>query len=131
MLPYLKLSANIVLIRSDTVKFLVAEEINGKILLHTGDIGYIDNKGLVHYKARLKRMIITSGYNVYPANIEEIIMKHEAISSCAVIGVPDQNKGEIVKAFITLKEGKNAMLAKVSLQKYLQMFLLSHLSIST
>ena len=65
-------------------------------------------------------MIITSGYNVYPANIEEIIMKHEAISSCAVIGVPDQNKGEIVKAFITLKEGKNAMLAKVSLQKYLK-----------
>lgn len=96
------------------------EIINGKTWLHTGDIGYIDNKGLVHYKARLKRMIITSGYNVYPANIEEIIMQHEAISGCAVIGVKDENKGEKVKAFITLKEGKNAVLAKVSLQKYLK-----------
>ena len=96
------------------------EVMNGKKFLHTGDIGYIDSKGLVHYKARLKRMIITSGYNVYPANIEDIIMNHEAVTSCAVIGVPDSNKGEIVKAFITLKEGKNAMIAKVSLQKYLK-----------
>ena len=96
------------------------EVINGKTYLHTGDIGYIDSKGLVHYKARLKRMIITSGYNVYPANVEDIIMNHEAVTSCAVIGVPDPNKGEIVKAFVTLKEGKNAMLAKVSIQKYLK-----------
>ena len=96
------------------------EVINGKTYLHTGDIGYIDSKGLVHYKARLKRMIITSGYNVYPANVEDIIMNHEAVTSCAVIGVPEPNKGEIVKAFVTLKEGKNAMLAKVSIQKYLK-----------
>lgn len=65
-------------------------------------------------------MIITSGYNVYPANVEEIIMQHESVLKCAVIGVKDENKGEIVKAFIVLKEGKNAILSKVSIQKYLK-----------
>ena len=80
----------------------------------------IDKKGLVHYKSRLKRMIITSGYNVYPANVEEIIMQHESVLKCAVIGVKDDNKGEIVKAFIVLKEGKNAILSKVSIQKHLK-----------
>ncbi len=98
----------------------VLEKINGEVWLHTGDIGFIDSKGLVHYKARLKRMIITSGYNVYPANVENIIMHHEAVSSCAVIGIPDESKGEIVKAFVTLKEGKNPMIVKVSIQKYLK-----------
>ena len=92
----------------------------GEIWLHTGDIGYIDKKGLVHYKSRLKRMIITSGYNVYPANVEEKIMQHESVLKCAVIGVKDENKGEIVKAFIVLKEGKNAILSKVSIQKHLK-----------
>lgn len=98
----------------------VLEKINGVVWLHTGDIGFIDAKGLVHYKARLKRMIITSGYNVYPANVENIIMQHESVSSCAVIGIPDESKGEIVKAFVTLKEGKNPMIVKVSIQKYLK-----------
>lgn len=96
------------------------EEVDGKIWLHTGDIGYIDTKGLIHYKARLKRMIITSGYNVYPSNVEEILMGHEAILNCAVIGIPDASRGEIVKAFIVLKDGKNAMFSKVSIQKYLK-----------
>ena len=54
----------------------VLEKINGEIWLHTGDIGFIDSKGLLHYKVRLKRMIITSGYNVYPANVENIIIQH-------------------------------------------------------
>lgn len=88
--------------------------------LHTGDIGFIDSKGLVHYKSRLKRMIITSGYNVYPANIESILIEHEAVLNCAVIGVPDSSKGEIVKAFVVLKEGKNPLVTKISIQKYLK-----------
>ena len=88
--------------------------------LHTGDIGFIDSKGLVHYKSRLKRMIITSGYNVYPANIESILIEHEAVLNCAVIGVPDDSRGEIVKAYVVLKEGKNPLVTKMSIQKYLK-----------
>lgn len=94
--------------------------INNKKYLHTGDIGYIDPKGLIHYKSRLKRMIITSGYNVYPAHIEEILMQHPAISNCAIIGIPDKNKGEIVKAFIVLKEKNTSLLVKGSIQKHLK-----------
>lgn len=96
------------------------EEINGIIWLHTGDIGFIDSKGLLHYKSRLKRMIITSGYNVYPSNVEEVILNHESVLECAVVGVPDDNKGEIVKAFIVLKDGKNQMMAKMSIGKHLK-----------
>ncbi len=94
--------------------------IDGLTYLHTGDIGYIDSKGLLHYKSRLKRMIITSGYNVYPAHIEEILMKHPSVLNCAIIGIPDQNKGEIVKAFIVLKENNSKVIAKGNIQKYLK-----------
>lgn len=95
-------------------------EYKGEKWLHTGDIGFLDKDGLVHYKSRLKRMIITSGYNVYPSQVEEVLLKHEAVENCAVIGIPDKNKGEIVKAFIVLKEGKDGMLVKNSIQKHLK-----------
>jgi len=95
-------------------------KIGAKTYLKTGDIGLIDKKGLVHYKSRLKRLIITSGYNVYPAQVEEVILGHEAVLKCAVIGVKDDAKGEIVKAFLVLKEGKDSLLVKNSIQKYLK-----------
>lgn len=92
----------------------------GKTWLHTGDIACVDKKGLFHYKSRLKRMIITSGYNVYPSHVEEILLNHEAIEKCAVIGVKSESKGEIVKAFIVLKEDNNGLLTKNSIQKYMK-----------
>ena len=88
--------------------------------VHTGDICFIDSKGLVHYKSRLKRMIITSGYNVYPSHVEETLMEHDVVASCAVIGVPDKNKGEVVKAFVVLKDKSDNILAKMNLQKHLK-----------
>ena len=91
-----------------------------KLWLHTGDIGFIDSKGLLHYKSRLKRMIITNGYNVYPSHVEEILMQHEAVSSCAVVGIKNETRGEIVKAFIVLKPEKDNILVKSSIQKYLK-----------
>lgn len=91
-----------------------------KIWLHTGDIGYIDKKGIIHYTSRLKRMIITSGYNVYPTHIEDILMEHESVLKCAVIGIKNEQKGETVKAFIVLKEGYNQISAKISIQKHLK-----------
>ena len=78
---------------------------DGHIWLHTGDLGYLDKDGFVFIKGRLKRMIITSGYNVYPSHIEEVIEKHPAVLQCTVVGLPHPYKQQIPKAFIVLKEG--------------------------
>ena len=77
---------------------------DGKIWLHTGDIGCMDKDGFVYFKSRLKRIIISSGYNIYPSYIESIINKHEYVANSTVIGVPDKYRGEIAKAFIVLKK---------------------------
>lgn len=76
---------------------------DGYLWLHTGDIGSINKDGMIFYKQRLKRMIITSGYNVYPVHVEEIIEQHEAVLSCTVVGIPHPYKVEVVKACIVLK----------------------------
>ena len=77
---------------------------DGRVWLHTGDIGSMDEDGYVYFKSRLKRIIITSGYNVYPSYIENIINKHEYVTSCSVIGVPDSYRGQRVKAYVVLKK---------------------------
>ena len=78
---------------------------DGNVWLHTGDIGSMDEDGFVTYKQRLKRMIVSSGYNVYPSQIEEVLEKHEAIEAASVIGIPHPYKMEVPKAFIVLKKG--------------------------
>ena len=72
---------------------------------HTGDIGIIDDEGYLSIVDRKKDMILRGGYNVYPRELEEVIITHPAISLCAVIGVPDEKLGEEVKAFLVLKQG--------------------------
>jgi long-chain acyl-CoA synthetase len=72
---------------------------------HTGDIGIIDDEGYLAIVDRKKDMILRGGYNVYPRELEEVIMTHPAISLVAVIGVPDDKMGEEVKAYLVLKEG--------------------------
>ena len=76
---------------------------DGRIWLHTGDLGYIDD-GFIYFRNRIKRIIITSGYNVYPSQIEEILSKHPMVDSSCVIGVPDRLRGTKVKAVIVLKK---------------------------
>ena len=71
----------------------------------TGDLGYMDEKGYFYVVDRKKDMIIASGFNIYPREIEEVLYEHEAILECVVAGVPDPYRGETVKAFIVLKEG--------------------------
>ena len=71
-----------------------------KKYLRTGDIGYADDKGLIHFRSRLKRMIISNGYNIYPANIEDITMKCNKIVACAAIGREDKLRGERVVIFV-------------------------------
>ncbi len=78
---------------------------DGKIWLHTGDIGYIATNGIVYYTQRLKRMIIVSGFNVYPSMIEEVLESHPAIKKACVIGIPHPYKMHVPKAFIVLNDG--------------------------
>ncbi len=78
---------------------------DGKLWLHTGDMGCIDDDGIIYYKQRIKRIIISSGYNVYPSYIESVIEEHEAVLKCSVIGIPHKYKVEVPKAYIVLKNG--------------------------
>lgn len=75
--------------------------------LHTGDIGKLDEDNYIYITDRLKDMIIRGGFNIYPREIEEVLMTHPAISLVAVIGVPHERHGEEVKAFIILKDGQD------------------------
>jgi len=80
-------------------------KVGNKKYLRTGDIGYIDDKGVVHFRSRLKRMIISNGYNIYPANIEDVTLRCSSVTSCAVVGREDKLRGEKVVVFIVAKEG--------------------------
>lgn len=79
---------------------------DGGLRLHTGDIGIMDERGYTYIVDRIKDMIITNGYNVYPRNIEEKIYEHPSVEECIVAGLPHTQRGEIVKAWIKLKPGK-------------------------
>lgn len=76
--------------------------------LYTGDIAIMDEEGYFFIVDRIKDMIITNGYNVYPRNVEEAIYLHPAVEECIVAGIPDKNRGEAVKAWIKMKEGRTA-----------------------
>ena len=77
---------------------------DGKIWLHTGDVGYMNNEGLIFFESRLKRMIVSSGYNIYPQYIEKNLMLHPAVLTCAVIGVEHKYKKQVPKAYIVLRD---------------------------
>jgi long-chain acyl-CoA synthetase len=77
---------------------------DGLVWLHTGDIATMDQDGFFYFKLREKRMIKSSGMNVYPAQVEGHLYKHEAVADCCVIGIPDKEQVERVKAFVVLKK---------------------------
>jgi long-chain acyl-CoA synthetase len=81
---------------------------DGRIFLHTGDVGSIDGDGFVRFEGRLKRMIKTSGFNVYPAQVEAVLLEHPAVESACVVGIPDVRVGERVKAFVLLRDPDRA-----------------------
>jgi acyl-CoA synthetase (AMP-forming)/AMP-acid ligase II len=74
--------------------------------LHTGDIGHLDADGYLHITDRKKDMIISGGFNVYPSEVEQVIWSHPKVQDCAVIGVPDADWGEAVKAVVELNPGE-------------------------
>ena len=78
---------------------------DGRVWCHTGDLGIMDADGFVYFRQRIKRMIITSGYNVYPSQLENIIDGHEKVLCSCVVGVKDPYKMQKVKAFVVLRPG--------------------------
>lgn len=91
----------------ETAKTLRKHE-DGLTWVYTGDLGVMDKDGFIYFRGRSKRMIISSGYNIYPAQLENILDAHEAVQMSCVIGIPDAYKMQAVKAFVTLKPGVNA-----------------------
>ncbi|MDR0489794.1 MAG: AMP-binding protein [Oscillospiraceae bacterium] len=78
---------------------------DGRVWLHTGDLGKMDDGGFVYFRQRIKRMIISSGYSVYPSQLENIIESHESVLLSCVIGIPDDYKMKRIKAFVVLRDG--------------------------
>ena len=97
--------------------------VSGKKYLRTGDIGYVDEKGVFHFRSRLKRMIISNGYNIYPANIEEVTQKCKSVNSCAVVGHEDKLRGEKVVIFIVLEENASERAVRKELNQIYKKFL--------
>ena len=88
----------------ETAQTLKTHE-DGKLWLHTGDLGKMDADGFVYFKQRLKRMIISSGYNIYPSQLENIIDGHEKVLLSCVIGVNDPYRGQKIRAYIVPAPG--------------------------
>lgn len=104
--------------REETDKVKVKHN-DGKIWLHTGDIGCMDYDGFVYYKQRLKRMIVSSGYNIYPSYIENIIKQNKYVDTCVVVGIPHPYKKQVAKAYIVLKNNVKATTnIKKEIKKY-------------
>ena len=82
---------------------ILEKDVDGKIWVHTGDLGYINKNGCLFFVQRLKRLIISSGYNVYPSHIEEILNKSKYVLNSCVVGVPHPYKVQVPKAYIVLK----------------------------
>nr|WP_324804759.1 hypothetical protein [Gordonia sp. YC-JH1] len=82
-----------------------AETIDADGWLHTGDIGTLDDRGNLTITDRLKDMYICGGFNVYPAEVEQLLSRFPDVTEAAVIGVPDERLGEVGKAFLTVRPG--------------------------
>jgi long-chain acyl-CoA synthetase len=75
-------------------------------VLHTGDVGYMDEQGWFYIVDRKKDQINAGGYKVWPREVEDVLYEHEAVREAAVVGVPDEYRGESVKAFVSLRPGR-------------------------
>ena len=106
--------------KEETDKILKKDKDN-KIWVHTGDLGYINKNGCLFFVQRLKRLIISSGYNVYPSHIEEILNKHEYVLNSCVVGIPHPYKVQVPKAYIVLKsEYKDTSKVRNDIKEYLE-----------
>jgi long-chain acyl-CoA synthetase len=99
--------------RSEETTEMLRTGAQGERLLYTGDLGYLDSDGYLFIVDRKKDMIKTSGYQVWPREIEEVISSHPAVAEVGVAGLPDKMRGEVVKAWIVLRPGMSATAADI------------------
>lgn len=100
---------------------ILEKDEKGKIWVHTGDLGYMNEDGVFFFAQRLKRMLIVSGYNVYPSHIEDVLMAHPYVLNCGVIGIPHPYKVQVPKAFIVLESDvKLTAKVKAEIKEYCQ-----------
>jgi long-chain acyl-CoA synthetase len=92
--------------------------------LRTGDVGYVDRDGFIYILERKKDMIIRGGFNVLPAEVEEVLLSHPAVGEAAVVGVPDEVYGEEIKAFVVLRQG--ASVSGPEIMEYAKGFLAAY-----
>jgi long-chain acyl-CoA synthetase len=92
---------------------MIRESPGGVRMLYTGDLGYLDKDGYLFIVDRKKDMIKTSGYQVWPREIEEVISQHPAVHEVGVAGLPDRMRGEKAKAWIVLNKGQTATEAEI------------------
>ncbi|HEV2861729.1 MAG TPA: long-chain fatty acid--CoA ligase [Pyrinomonadaceae bacterium] len=94
--------------RPDETAIALRQDADGRTWLYTGDVARMDEDGYTYIVQRKKDMIIVSGFNVYPSEVESVLYSHPAVMEAAVIGVPDAYRGESVKAFVVLKQDSGA-----------------------
>jgi long-chain acyl-CoA synthetase len=94
--------------RPDETADMIRTHSDGIRWLHTGDIATVDEEGYFRIVDRKKDMIIVSGFNVYPTDVEQVMYRHPKVKQVCVVGVPDERTGEAVKAFVVLKEGERS-----------------------
>jgi long-chain acyl-CoA synthetase len=94
--------------RPDETADMIRTHSDGIRWLHTGDIATVDEEGYFRIVDRKKDMIIVSGFNVYPTDVEQVMYRHPKVRQVCVVGVPDERTGEAVKAFVVLKEGQRS-----------------------
>jgi long-chain acyl-CoA synthetase len=94
----------------------VFTERDGRRWFHTGDVGYVDEDGFYYVVDREKHVIVTGGYNVYPREVEELLFEHPAVADAAVVGVPDERRGETVHAYVV--PAPDAEVTPEELQQY-------------
>jgi long-chain acyl-CoA synthetase len=93
--------------KPDETAGMIKEE-DGVRWLYTGDVAQVDDEGYFKIVDRKKEMIIVSGFNVYPTDIEQVLYRNPKVEKVAVVGVPDDTTGEAVKAFVVLRKGEEA-----------------------
>lgn len=93
---------------SDATAEALRQHVDGRTWLHTGDIGQIDEDGFITFTCRMKRMIKSSGFNVYPTQVEAVLEMHPRVAQSCVVGVPDDAQGARVKAIVVLHDGSAA-----------------------